>query len=132
MEWGGAIIGWQYNSSLYEKHSLSGSNSDDVGCLNFSSYSAHVYRLGIFLICPLCQKHFAPLQMPQDYVKAVDFSVPMASVSLRVTHVMDILTVMITAMRSCSTVTVVIMVMVEVMVAMVVTPAIALVVKVRS
>ena len=46
MEWGGGGIGWQTSSSQYEVHSLSGdSNSDDIGCLYSSSYSAIVYKL---------------------------------------------------------------------------------------
>ena len=43
MEWGGATIGWAYSSSLYEKHTLSGSNSDVIGCYYSSSSSAIVY-----------------------------------------------------------------------------------------
>ena len=45
MEWGGAEIGWQATSSLYQKHNLSGYYSTDVGCAYSSSYSAIVYRL---------------------------------------------------------------------------------------
>ena len=45
MEWGGATIGWQATSSLYQEHYLSGPNSADVGCEYSSSSSAIVYRL---------------------------------------------------------------------------------------
>ena len=45
MEWDEAEIGWQATSSLYQRHPLSGSFSDEVGCEYSSSYSAIVYRL---------------------------------------------------------------------------------------
>ena len=45
MEWDGAIIGWAKSSTLYEKHTLSGFSSDDIGCRYSSSYSAVIYRV---------------------------------------------------------------------------------------
>ena len=46
MEWGGGVIGWQANTSQYNSHSLSGdSNSNDVGCLYSTTYSAVVFRI---------------------------------------------------------------------------------------
>ena len=46
MGWGGGVIGWQVSRTFYESHSLSGrANSNDVGCLYSSTYSAVVYRL---------------------------------------------------------------------------------------
>ena len=53
MEWGGAEIGWQYNSSLYREHYLSGSSSASIGCQYSSTYSAIVYRLDrkCFITC---------------------------------------------------------------------------------
>ena len=46
MEWGGGVIGWQDSSSNYVSHYLSGrSNSNNIGCLYSSSYSAVVYKL---------------------------------------------------------------------------------------
>ena len=46
MEWGGGVIGWQQSSTEFNSHSLSGdSNSNDVGCLYSSSYSAVVFRI---------------------------------------------------------------------------------------
>ena len=45
MEWDGAIIGWAKSSTLYEKHTLSGFSSDEIGCRYSSSYSAVIYRV---------------------------------------------------------------------------------------
>ena len=46
MEWGGGVIGWQQSLSEFNSHSLSGdSNSNDIGCLYSSSYSAVVFRI---------------------------------------------------------------------------------------
>ena len=45
MEWGGATIGWQATSSLYQQHPLSVRKSADVGCKYSSSRSAIVYRV---------------------------------------------------------------------------------------
>ena len=45
MQWGGGAIGWQASSLQHETHYLSGDNSDDIGCLYSSSYSAIVYKL---------------------------------------------------------------------------------------
>ena len=45
MEWGGATIGWAASSSIYEKHSLSGSSSASIGCRYSSSHSAVLYKL---------------------------------------------------------------------------------------
>ena len=53
MEWGGGVIGWQASSSNYTSHYLSGrSNSNDIGCLYSSSYSAVVFRLESKFACP--------------------------------------------------------------------------------
>ena len=43
MNWGGATIGWADTDSLYQRHSLSGSDSATVGCQYSSTYSAVVY-----------------------------------------------------------------------------------------
>ena len=66
MEWGGGEIGWQASYSTYKSHYLSGlSNSDDIGCLYSSSYSALVYRLECKLSCaatiPLCSLYTGTL-----------------------------------------------------------------------
>ena len=46
MEWGGGVIGWQQSSTQYNSHSFSGhSNSNDVGCLYSTSYSAVVFKI---------------------------------------------------------------------------------------
>ena len=46
MGWGGGVIGWQQSTMFYESHPLSGqANSNDVGCLYSSTYSAIVYQL---------------------------------------------------------------------------------------
>ena len=46
MEWGGGVIGWQESLSQYNSHSLSGdSNSNDVGCLYSTTYSAVVFKI---------------------------------------------------------------------------------------
>ena len=45
MEWDGASIGWQATSSLYQRHHLSGSYSNEVDCEYSNSSSAIVYRL---------------------------------------------------------------------------------------
>ena len=46
MEWGGGVIGWQASSSKYASHSLSGrSDSNIVGCLYSSNFSAVLYNL---------------------------------------------------------------------------------------
>ena len=46
MEWGGGVIGWQANSSIFEEHFLSDKpNSNVIGCWYSNSYSAVVYRL---------------------------------------------------------------------------------------
>ena len=49
MNWGGATIGWADSNSLYQRHSLSGSDSATVGCQYSSTYSAVVYRLGMYM-----------------------------------------------------------------------------------
>ena len=49
MNWGGATIGWADSNSLYQRHSLSGSDSVTVGCQYSSTYSAVVYRLGMYM-----------------------------------------------------------------------------------
>ena len=55
MDWGGATIGWQYNTSDYESHYLSReAKNNEIGCLYSSTYSAIFYRLseyGHVLIC---------------------------------------------------------------------------------
>ena len=46
MEWGGGVIGWQEGLLQYNSHYLSGeSNSNDVGCLYSTSYSAVVFKV---------------------------------------------------------------------------------------
>ena len=46
MEWGGGVIGWSANSSIFEEHFLSDKpNSNVIGCWYSNSYSAIVYRL---------------------------------------------------------------------------------------
>ena len=46
MEWGGGVIGWQEDLSDYNSHYLSGeSDSNDVGCLYSSSFSAIVFKV---------------------------------------------------------------------------------------
>ena len=46
MEWGGGVIGWQASRTDFYTHYLSRRiDSNDVGCLYSSSYSAIVYRL---------------------------------------------------------------------------------------
>ena len=51
MEWGGGAIGWQASSTQYQTHSLSGTNSDDIGCYYSNSYSAIVYKLACECAC---------------------------------------------------------------------------------
>ena len=46
MGWGGATIGWAYSGSVYEKHSLSGSNSASIGCEYSSNASAVIHKIG--------------------------------------------------------------------------------------
>ena len=58
MEWGGGVIGWQASFSNYMSHYLSGHlNSNDIGCLYSSSYSAVVYRLDSKFACPAVYLH---------------------------------------------------------------------------
>ena len=45
MEWSGATIGWAASSYNYATYVASGSNSESIGCLYSSTYSAIVYRL---------------------------------------------------------------------------------------
>ena len=45
MGWGGATIGWAYSGSVYEKHSLSGSNSARIGCRYYSTNRVLIYKL---------------------------------------------------------------------------------------
>ena len=46
MEWGGGVIGWQGGPVDYESHNVSGKlNSDAIGCLYSSTYSALLYKL---------------------------------------------------------------------------------------
>lgn len=45
MEWSGASIGWATTTSIYAKHLISGSVSQDIGCLYSNTYSAIVYRI---------------------------------------------------------------------------------------
>ena len=46
MGWGGGVIGWQVSDSYYAVHSLSGEpDSNDIGCLYYSNYSAVVFRI---------------------------------------------------------------------------------------
>lgn len=46
MEWGGGTIGWQASTSEHGLHSLSGDpDSNDVGCMYSTNYSAVVFRL---------------------------------------------------------------------------------------
>ncbi|CAI8021019.1 Low-density lipoprotein receptor-related protein 4 [Geodia barretti] len=45
MGWGGATIGWAYSGSVYEKHSLSGSNSASIGCEYSSNASAVIHKI---------------------------------------------------------------------------------------
>ena len=53
MEWSGGVIGWQDSSFNYASHYLSGhSDSNDIGCLYSSSYSAVVFRLECKFACP--------------------------------------------------------------------------------
>ena len=51
MEWGGGVIGWQADPSLYVSQSSSGdSDNNEIGCQYSSSYSAIVYKLSKFNI----------------------------------------------------------------------------------
>ena len=46
MRWGGGVIGWQESLSQYNSHYLSGdSNSNDIGCLYSTNYSAAVFKI---------------------------------------------------------------------------------------
>ena len=46
MGWGGGVIGWQAYFSQYNSHYLSGkNNSNDIGCLYSSTYSAVVFKI---------------------------------------------------------------------------------------
>ena len=46
MEWGGGVIGWQASDSEYKSHTVSGrSDSNAIGCLYCTTYSAVVYRI---------------------------------------------------------------------------------------
>ena len=46
MKWGGGVIGWQASLSQYNSHYLSGeSNSNDIGCLYSTTYSAVVFKI---------------------------------------------------------------------------------------
>ena len=46
MEWGGGVIGWQASGLHYNSHYLSGdSNSNDIGCLYSTTYSAVVFKI---------------------------------------------------------------------------------------
>ena len=77
MEWDGAIIGWAKSSTLYEKHTLSGFSSDEIGCRYSSSYSAVIYRVDrtvgtyskqlIFLNLSIISVQYTPLWGNRSY-----------------------------------------------------------------
>ena len=62
MEWGGGVIGWQASTYQYNTHYLSGeSNSNDVGCLYSTTYSAVLfelydgkYKIECVYVCKVC------------------------------------------------------------------------------
>ena len=45
MGWGGATIGWEASSTHANVHSLNGEQSNDIGCMYSSNYSAVAFRL---------------------------------------------------------------------------------------